>query len=415
MSKIKLLSVLIVFSAFSALMLSSCGKKEPASKPVNEAAKAGHLQASPTSLMAPAESDMAFSNGFVYYGVGSSLIEYDTETGTTATITPKVPDNAFVSDCSLYDGYIYAVEMLYNSADNSEAYSIIRIDYNTGDTEEIYSPDDSADAIDRMTVSSDGKLFFTQGHFVSGDTDENGFSNSYYVCSYDIGTGKAEQLVCADSYYIDNDTIYFTRLSESTDTEHLLYARMSDTSAVTDTQTDVVSSVSENTPYMYFPADGKVYYSVNDNKLRCYDVSKNESTDICTFADETYVRYFQKWDGKMIVLLREHRKNSQWYQYGLYYLDKNNKPVKILDEEYFNKNYPLGFEYIDFMTIFSEYENSIMISTYNLADDRRLYLIGKDLEPEKVIEVGDWDYKTYEEEQLEIEKTMQNADIGGQQ
>ena len=116
----------------------------------------------------------------------------------------------------------------------------------------------------------------------------------------------------------------------------------------------------------------------------------------------------------MIILLREHRKDSKWYQYGLYYLDKNNKPVKILDEEYFNKDYPLGFEFIDFMTIFDGCDSGFIISNYNTREDRRVYLVDKDFKLTKVIETGGWDYKSYEEEQQKIEELTQNYQDGGQ-
>ena len=76
---------------------------------------------------------------------------------------------------SPYDGYIYAVKKVLDTTDNTESYSIVRIDFNTSDMEEIYSPEDKADVIDCMTVSNDGRLFFSQGHFTGGNTDENGF------------------------------------------------------------------------------------------------------------------------------------------------------------------------------------------------------------------------------------------------
>lgn len=415
MKECKLRSVMMIFISSLFIMGSSCGKSNSSSgSDAVSNSEDSFLQASPTSLLSEPESDTAFSNGFIYYGYKNSLIEFDTESGKTATISPKISENTFLSCYSPYDGYIYAVKMVLDTTDNTESYSIVRIDFNTSDMEEIYSPEDKADVIDCMTVSNDGRLFFSQGHFTGGNTDENGFCKDYYVYSYDISSKKTEKLVCASSYYIYDDTIYFTRLNESSDTERLFYAKISKPDDITDTKADVVAYVSENTPYMYYPVDGKVYYSTNDNTLRCYDVAKGESSDVCTFDDDTYVRYFQKWNGKMIILLREHCKDSKWYQYGLYYLDKNNKPVKILDEEYFNKDYPLGFEYIDFMTIFDGCDSGFIISNYNVSDDRRVYLVDKDFKLTKVIETGGWDYKSYEEEQQKIEELTQNYQDGGQ-
>lgn len=410
---IKTIAVLFI-AIFCVMCMGACGNKGENSVKEEIKEKEFYLQASPTSLLCH-ESNTAFSNGFIYYGKDNKLYEYDTIEGKLAVIDPKLEANTWLSCYSLYDGYIFAVKRVYSTADNSESYSIVKVDYNTGDVTEIYVPDDKLDIIGCMTVSKDGKLYFSQGHFVSGDKDEDGYNNDFYIYSYDIGSGECNRIVCGNTYYIADGKIYFTRLNADSDTERLFYAELSSANQVTDMGIDVATMVSAGGQYVYYPTDGKVYYSARDNKLMCYDMEKKDSSVVCTFCDDSYVRFFQYWNDKMIVLLREPRNGKSGYHYGLYYIDETGEPVKVLDDSDFNKDYLYDFEAIDYMIVFNDCDEYFLLSNYDPSDERRVYLVDKDFKLTKAITIGDWDYKAYEEEQKEIERIMSAGQNGGQQ
>lgn len=398
-TKIIIATAAVIIAAVAVTLFISLGTKSD--KAVSSEKGQQELSASPTNLLCPEASSTAFANNFVYYKTYDGIAEYDIESDSLAMIKVKLQEYSNLSCYTIYDGVIYAVRSVYNSATQKEDYSIVTVDYNSGEVTEVYSaPKDSI--LGCMSMDKDGDIYFVEGKYKKSETDENGFSTGYSLYKYALKNSDKSEITKANTYYISDGKLYFTRLCPKTDTVRLFIAPLSDPQNVKDTGIDVGSQISENTPYMYYPADGDVYYSNGKNKLYRYNEDNEKSDTVCTFKDKSFVRYFQYFNNTMIVLVREPNDNGKMYQYVLYYLDNDNKPQKIIDDAKLNEKYFYGYEYIDYMTIFNNCEDYFLLSTYNPDADIAAYLVDKDFKLHKFISNGEWDYDTYAEIQSEM-------------
>lgn len=398
-TKIIIATAAVIIAAVAVTLFISLGTKSD--KAVSSEKGQQELSASPTNLLCPEASSTAFANNFVYYKTYDGIAEYDIESDSLAMIKVKLQEYSNLSCYTIYDGVIYAVRSVYNSATQKEDYSIVTVDYNSGEVTEVYSaPKDSI--LGCMSMDKDGDIYFVEGKYKKSETDENGFSTGYSLYKYALKNSDKSEITKANTYYISDGKLYFTRLCPKTDTVRLFIAPLSDPQNVKDTGIDVGSQISENTPYMYYPADGDVYYSNGKNKLYRYNEDNGKSDTVCTFKDKSFVRYFQYFNNTMIVLVREPNDNGKMYQYVLYYLDNDNKPQKIIDDAKLNEKYFYGYEYIDYMTIFNNCEDYFLLSTYNPDADTAAYLVDKDFKLHKFISNGEWDYDTYAEIQSEM-------------
>lgn len=398
-TKIIIATAAVIIAAVAVTLFISLGTKSD--KAVSSEKGQQELSASPTNLLCPEASSTAFANNFVYYKTYDGIAEYDIESDSLAMIKVKLQEYSNLSCYTIYDVVIYAVRSVYNSATQKEDYSIVTVDYNSGEVTEVYSaPKDSI--LGCMSMDKDGDIYFVEGKYKKSETDENGFSTGYSLYKYALKNSDKSEITKANTYYISDGKLYFTRLCPKTDTVRLFIAPLSDPQNVKDTGIDVGSQISENTPYMYYPADGDVYYSNGKNKLYRYNEDNEKSDTVCTFKDKSFVRYFQYFNNTMIVLVREPNDNGKMYQYVLYYLDNDNKPQKIIDDAKLNEKYFYGYEYIDYMTIFNNCEDYFLLSTYNPDADTAAYLVDKDFKLHKFISNGEWDYDTYAEIQSEM-------------
>lgn len=398
-TKIIIATAAVIIAAVAVTLFISLGTKSD--KAVSSEKGQQELSASPTNLLCPEASSTAFANNFVYYKTYDGIAEYDIESDSLAMIKVKLQEYSNLSCYTIYDGVIYAVKSVYNSATQKEDYSIVTVDYNSGEVTEVYSaPKDSI--LGCMSMDKDGDIYFVEGKYKKSETDENGFSTGYSLYKYALKNSDKSEITKANTYYISDGKLYFTRLCPKTDTVRLFIAPLSDPQNVKDTGIDVGSQISENTPYMYYPTDGDVYYSNGENKLYRYNEDNEKSDTVCTFKDKSFVRYFQYFNNTMIVLVREPNDNGKMYQYVLYYLDNDNKPQKIIDDAKLNEKYFYGYEYIDYMTIFNNCEDYFLLSTYNPDADTAAYLVDKDFKLHKFISNGEWDYDTYAEIQSEM-------------
>lgn len=398
-TKIIIATAAVIIAAVAVTLFISLGTKSD--KAVSSEKGQQELSASPTNLLCPEASSTAFANNFVYYKTYDGIAEYDIESDSLAMIKVKLQEYSNLSCYTIYDGVIYAVRSVYNSATQKEDYSIVTVDYNSGEVTEVYSaPKDSI--LGCMSMDKDGDIYFVEGKYKKSETDENGFSTGYSLYKYALKNSDKSEITKANTYYISDGKLYFTRLCPKTDTVRLFIAPLSDPQNVKDTGIDVGSQISENTPYMYYPTDGDVYYSNGENKLYRYNEDNEKSDTVCTFKDKSFVRYFQYFNNTMIVLVREPNDNGKMYQYVLYYLDNDNKSQKIIDDAKLNEKYFYGYEYIDYMTIFNNCEDYFLLSTYNPDADTAAYLVDKDFKLHKFISNGEWDYDTYAEIQSEM-------------
>lgn len=398
-TKIIIATAAVIIAAVAVTLFISLGTKSD--KAVSSEKGQQELSASPTNLLCPEASSTAFANNFVYYKTYDGIAEYDIESDSLAMIKVKLQEYSNLSCYTIYDGVIYAVRSVYNSSTQKEDYSIVTVDYNSGEVTEVYSaPKDSI--LGCMSMDKDGDIYFVEGKYKKSETDENGFSTGYSLYKYALKNSDKSEITKANTYYISDGKLYFTRLCPKTDTVRLFIAPLSDPQNVKDTGIDVGSQISENTPYMYYPTDGDVYYSNGENKLYRYNEDNEKSDTVCTFKDKSFVRYFQYFNNTMIVLVREPNDNGKMYQYVLYYLDNDNKPQKIIDDAKLNEKYFYGYEYIDYMTIFNNCEDYFLLSTYNPDADTAAYLVDKDFKLHKFISNGEWDYDTYAEIQSEM-------------
>ena len=357
------------------------------------------LQASATSLLGPRESSTACSEGFIYWGLDHSLVEFDTQTESTAVISPQAGNNVFLSCCCPWEGAVWTVRMDYTEADNSEAWSIASMDYNSGELRQVYVPEDPGQRLDRLTVSRDGELYFTQG--------ELGESR---IMRLDPESLALTELTAGDTYYIDSGRLFFTRYDARRDTDRLFYAPLEDPAQTTDTGLDIALKVSMNTPFMYYPKGDELYWSGGTSRLMCLDLVSGESRQVCAFEDSSFVRYFQDFGEGMAVLVREKLPGSGWYQYALYFLDDRGNAKKILDDRQLNQGRLYIYENIDYMAVFPE-EDRLLLGVYTPDGSLGAYLVDTQGEARLMHRVGDFDYEAYEQEQMEVESIMQGQEV----
>lgn len=355
-----------------------------------------YLLSSPTNMLCPEATNTAYSNDFIYYGSSDGLVEYDLLEGSFAVIKIEAENNEQFSCYTMSDGNIYAIQSVFNQTLKIIEYSIVNIDYNSGKVTKIYSPDNNNKIIGCMTISCDGKMYFTEGLYDGTNVDDDGYDLGYSLFEYDIQKNEKKELLKASTYYIYNGIIYFTRLNSVTDAQRLFYAELSDLKNITDTGIDVGSEISEDTPYMYYPYDNKVYYSNNTNELMCYDVNNGTTEVIYSFDEKSYVRYFQSFNDKMIIMVREPMPEASYYQYGLYSLDADGTVKKLIDDAELNKGYEYNFEWIDYMTVFNGCNDYFIVSTYNQNAENNAYLVDKDYNFKKIVQDGEWDYEEFE-------------------
>lgn len=361
-----------------------------------------YLLSSPSNILCPEATNTAYSNDFIYYGSSDGLIEYDLLDKSFANIKIDANNNEQFSCYTMSDGNIYAIQSIFNETLKIIEYSIVNIDYNSGEVTEIYSPDSKDNVIGCMTLSCDGKMYFIEGSYDEKNVDSNGFNEGYSLFEYDLTKRKKNEILKANTYYILDDKIYFTKLHSKTDTERLFYCDLSDVSNTVDTGIDVGSEISEDTPYMYYPYDNKVYYSNNTNKLMCYDINNGTTEVIHSFDEKSYVRYFQFFNDKMIIMVREPMPETSYYQYGLYSLDADGNIKKLLDDTELNRDYDYNFEWIDYMTVFNGCNDYFIVSTYNPNAENIAYLVDKNYNFEKIVQDGEWNYEEFARIQSEM-------------
>lgn len=403
MNKRKLVIPAIAVPAAAVIIIIVCllnGKQEE--KPETESEASYYLLSSPSNILCPEAANTAYSNDFIYYGSSDGLIEYDLLEKSFANIKINSDNNSQFSCYTMSNGNIYAIQSVFNESSKSDEYSIVSIDYNSGEVTNIYSPDSKDRAIGCMTLSCDGKMYFTEGSYDEKNVDDDGFNEGYSLFEYDLTKREKNEILKADTYYILDDKIYFTKLNSKTDTVRLFYSDLSDASNMTDTGIDVGSEISEDTPYMYYPYDNKVYYSNNTNQLMCYDVDTEKTEAVYSFDEKSYVRYFQYFNDKMIILVREPMPETSYYQYGLYSLDADGNIKKLLDDAELNRDYAYNFEWIDYMTVFNGCNDYFIVSTYNPNAENIAYLVDKDYNFEKIVQDGEWDYEEFARIQSEM-------------
>ena len=244
-TKIIIATAAVIIAAVAVTLFISLGTKSD--KAVSSEKDQQELSASPTNLLCPEASSTAFANNFVYYKTYDGIAEYDIESDSLAMIKVKLQEYSNLSCYTIYDGVIYAVRSVYNSATQKEDYSIVTVDYNSGEVTEVYSaPKDSI--LGCMSMDKDGDIYFVEGKYKKGETDENGFSTGYSLYKYALKNSDKSEITKANTYYISDGKLYFTRLCPKTDTVRLFIAPLSDPQNVKDTGIDVGSQISENTP-----------------------------------------------------------------------------------------------------------------------------------------------------------------------
>lgn len=392
---------LVVIAAIIVILLIFFNNKKSSSNKTENAGDDHYLLSSPTNILCPRDANTAFNNNFIYYGSSDGIVEYDIENNSFAVISLKTPENTRFSCFSMYNGYIYAVKHFFNEITKSEEYSIVRIDYNSGDVTEIYSPKDKNNEIGCMSFSVDGMLYFSEGYYVAGENDSEGYNTGFNIYEYDIKSSTKKHMVSGNTYYIHDGKIFFTRLNEKNDTARLFYSELTDTENAIDTGIDVGEEMRENTPYMYYPVDGKVYYSGDTNKLMYYDLETKESNTVYEFEETSFVRYFQHWNDILLVLVRERMPGAN-YQYGLYYIDDSGEAKKIIDDTKLNEEYLFNYEWIEYLCVFNGCDDYFLLSDYNQNTGNRAYIVDKEFNMTMIVQDGDWDYEAFEEMQMNI-------------
>ena len=189
-TKIIIATAAVIIAAVAVTLFISLGTKSD--KAVSSEKGQQELSASPTNLLCPEASSTAFANNFVYYKTYDGIAEYDIESDSLAMIKVMLQEYSNLSCYTIYDGVIYAVRSVYNSATQKEDYSIVTVDYNSGEVTEVYSaPKDSI--LGCMSMDKDGDIYFVEGKYKKSETDENGFSTGYSLYKYAlINSDKSE-------------------------------------------------------------------------------------------------------------------------------------------------------------------------------------------------------------------------------
>ena len=121
-TKIIIATAAVIIAAVAVTLFISLGTKSD--KAVSSEKGQQELSASPTNLLCPEASSTAFANNFVYYKTYDGIAEYDIESDSLAMIKVKLQEYSNLSCYTIYDGVIYAVRSVYNSATQKEDYSI---------------------------------------------------------------------------------------------------------------------------------------------------------------------------------------------------------------------------------------------------------------------------------------------------
>ena len=61
-------------------------------------------------------------------------------------------------------------------------------------------------------MDKDGDIYFVEGKYKKGETDENGFSTGYSLYKYALKNSDKSEITKANTYYISDGKLYFTRL-----------------------------------------------------------------------------------------------------------------------------------------------------------------------------------------------------------
>ena len=204
-TKIIIATAAVIIAAVAVTLFISLGTKSD--KAVSSEKGQQELSASPTNLLCPEASSTAFANNFVYYKTYDGIAEYDIESDSLAMIKVKLQEYSNLSCYTIYDGVIYAVRSVYNSATQKEDYSIVTVDYNSGEVTEVYSaPKDSI--LGCMSMDKDGDIYFVEGKYKKSETDENGFSTGYSLYKYALKNSDKSEITKANTYYISDALFY---------------------------------------------------------------------------------------------------------------------------------------------------------------------------------------------------------------
>ena len=276
-TKIIIATAAVIIAAVAVTLFISLGTKSD--KAVSFEKGQQELSASPTNLLCPEASSTAFANNFVYYKTYDGIAEYDIESDSLAMIKVKLQEYSNLSCYTIYDGVIYAVRSVYNSATQKEDYSIVTVDYNSGEVTEVYSaPKDSI--LGCMSMDKDGDIYFVEGKYKKSETDENGFSTGYSLYKYALKNSDKSEITKANTYYIKvgdkylynsvnatNRRLYF---KDTTDGAEWVFANKNN-------GTGVVAS--NNATYLMTP-------SANSNYLRSYKTETQTKVGVFFFKKE---------------------------------------------------------------------------------------------------------------------------------
>ncbi|MCD7742290.1 MAG: hypothetical protein LUI06_08805 [Ruminococcus sp.] len=406
-----ILGVIIVIALILAMFLIVLNSNKESDK--QAVAQYDHyLQLSPSIIYGGEAPITAYNNDLIYYysEINNSIVEYDLTNSTATEIYIQTTENNNYSCFNMYGGVLYALEEEYNESSNSFGYSIVTIDYNDGNVSKVYSTGDYKTVIGCLNMSSDGLLYFIEGEYDENKNDKNGYNESYALYKLDLQTNEKTELTKANTFYIDSDVIYYTKLVPSKDCLRLFYAPTDNTENETDTGVDVCSSVSAGTPYMIYPHNGRVYYAPNTNRLFCYDPETNESETVAAFSDESYVRFFQYFGDDLLILVREPYEKESSYQFGLYYLRDGQEPQRITGDDEFNEDYYYSYEWINYLSVFNECSDYFLLATYNEDIAANVYIFDKDYTMTNIISDGEWNYKAFFLEKEGIDESQNDIE-----
>ena len=357
----------------------------------------GVLMCTPVSQFCEQAQECTYNNELVYLYSEQGLIECDIHNGITTEILPK-NDNDHFSCLNLYNGYIYALNGRYTPGaslfdEGTVSYEIVRIDYNTHETKTIYRAADD-NIIGCVSMSYDGMIYFVEGKYDESIKDKNGFNDSYTLYSLNSVTLAKQEIEKCNSYYIYDDKLYYTKLSDANDTLRLFYSSLDDTINSNDTGIDVCANVSMGDSYMIYPVGKYIYYTDTDHSLCMYDTESKTNEKIIGFDEQKRIYYFGIFNGKMIILVREQKPDGFWC-YVMYYLDEMNSPVRITGDSDFNEGKKYWFEYIDGFCTFPGNDELLVIITYNQDMDKRVYIMNNEMSIQMIVQCGEWDYDAY--------------------
>ena len=408
----------VVLSLIIGLSACACADKE--SKKQETSIKAGsayEMSLPPTQLFRNKQS-ISYSNGFIYMHISAddkTIYEYDTVSKTCSEIKIDSPENTAHQNVICHDGLIYSIEHTVSDTDASGPYYLISIDYNTGKTNRLYTSNDKVISLASFYKDTD-MLYFIEGKNGLDNAVDDGYYSGWDLMKLDITSGKAEKVVTANSYYIENDIIYFTKYSPEKHTIDLFCCPVTSPSEITDlgitvnTAQEIVNDNNETISfdfpeYMYYTDDDKIYYADPSNTLMCYDTNSKNTKPIATLSENSRINFFGLYNDKWYILSREIAGSGG--QYCLYKIEKDDKPELILSDKMLNQKYQYEYEYIDAIAVF---DDMFYVVTYNGDMGRSFYQLENDDSTELIKQLGNWDYDAYEEEMTYIEKSILNND-----